>query len=486
LRRLVITIDLTKIGGLVSRFKITHLLLLSFALHLFTIAFPSDGSTVMDEVYFVTSSRLALLLQPGPIDNPPLAQLVVAIFMKVLGDYWFAWRFPIVLTAVGSLYVFYLIAKRFMNERYALFAVAMLSFDVVFFVHGSLYYIDMPSILLGLSGMELYFARRYSWSAFSFGLSFLMKAFGLLFLGAILIYHVATYLESGPASKCKEPRSNGGEGRKNLKKFLTFLVILILVAGGGLWIYDAAYNPTTNLVSQPVTFGVVVVTNQQGNAIATYTYTNIFNATKGAPITNPMQNVMWMTPNPARGFWSTAATGARRTWDWILPIDYSYCLLPVHYYYSVLTANGALTEAGGVGLGNFDGQVYPPGSVQIDWQLEITPFVEYFFIPILIVASFNIVRKKDENRLAVLLLSWMAAGYGPFLLAGTLIPNWTTLWHYNYLLYTLPPVALGLPYFWLNVIKDEAKRGTVMLIHLAITVGFFLYFFPVPLFRVGF
>ena len=481
MRRLLITIDVTKIGNLVSRLKIAHLLLLSFALHLFTIPFPSDGSTVMDEIYYLTSSRLALLLQPGPIDNPPLAQIMVAISIKILGDYWFAWRFPIVLTAIGSLYVFYLIAKRFMNEKYALFGVAMLSFDVVFFVHGSLYYIDMPSILLGLTGMELYFAKRYNWSAFSFGLSFLMKTFGLLFLAAILIYHVATHLEPGRfRNKVKERRT---KRKKNLKKFLTFLAILILVAGGGLWLYDAVYNPTTNLVSQPVTISQIIVVNQQGNPVTTYAYTYVFNTTKGAPITNPIQNVMLFSPNPTRGFWSTATTSAITPWDWILPLDYSHSLLPVHYYYSALTANGTVTGGGGVGLGNINGQVYPPGSLLIDWQLEITPFIEYFFIPILLVSLFNIVRKKDENKLAVFLLSWMTAGYCPFLLAGILIPHWTTIWHYNYLLYTILPLALGIPYFWLKVIKSPEIRGAVMLTHLALTVVFFLYFFPVPLFR---
>jgi 4-amino-4-deoxy-L-arabinose transferase-like glycosyltransferase len=434
------------------------------------MAFPNDGSPVMDEVYYVTSSRLALMFRPGPIDNPPLAQLIVAISMKVLGDYWFAWRFPIVLTAVGSLYVFYLIAKRFMNERYALFGAALLSFDVVFFVHGSLYYLDMPAILFGLIGIELCLAKKYNWSAFAFGISFLMKGFGLLFLVAIFIYHIATHQKLGRLA-----------GKANFKRFLAFLTIWVLVAGGGLWLYDGVYNPTSNLISRPVTVAAIVMTNAQGSPVTTYYRTIIFNETKGYAITNPVQNVMLMFPRPGRGFFSTAGTAPKTPWDWILPI-HDYSLIPVHYYYAALR-EGRIVGGTGGGLGNINGEVFPPGSLLIDWQLEITPFVEYFFIPIVAVALFNLARKKDEDKVAVLLLSWMTASYGPFLLAGILIPGWTVIWHYNYLLYSIPALTLGIPYFWLTLVKNSEIRRMFMLTQLALTVVFFLYFFPVPLFR---
>jgi 4-amino-4-deoxy-L-arabinose transferase-like glycosyltransferase len=467
----VVEMDFAKIQNSIrnqlSRFKIAHLLLFSFALHLFVIPFPSSDF-VMDEIYWVVSSRLTLQLQPSSVEHPPLARIMGAISMKILGDYWFAWRFPIVLAAIGSLYVFYRIAKRFVNERYALFATALLSFDVVFFVHGSLFYLDMPAIFFGLIGTELYLAKRYYWSAFSFGIAFLMKELGLLFLVAVLIYHIATHLGLGQFGK-----------KADFKKLLAFLVILLLVAGGGLWLYDAIYRPTSNLVSQPVTIAVQQVVDQNGNPIRTIRTILINNSTRGKPITNAIQHALFIL-NTESGIKNTIP--GRGAWSWILPIDNS--LLPVHYYYAATDVNGRTITGNGVGWWNINGAVYPPGSVSVDWQVEITPFVEYFLIPIVIAALFNIVRRRDESRIGVLLLSWLTATYVPFLLISILRPQMPTAFSFNWICYSTPALALGIPYVWQTLIRNHpAIREIVMAIQLVSTVIFFLFFFPIPLFR---
>jgi 4-amino-4-deoxy-L-arabinose transferase-like glycosyltransferase len=454
----VIGIDTAKIQNFVfdsirnqlSKFKISHLLLLSFALHLFTIPFPSTAF-VMDEVYTVGAARYTLLLEPAGLEHPPLVKMLIAISMKIFGDYWFAWRFPIVLAAMGSLYVFYLIAKRFVNERYALFATAMLSFDVIFFVHGTLAYLDMPTVLFGLVGIELYFAKRYNWSAVSFGISLLMKELGLLLLMPIPIYHLVKYLRVKQFKK-------KGKGKGNVKKFMTFLMILLLVAGGGLWLYEIVFRPTSNLVAQPVTVMHVVVVDQNGNPIGYHDNLIIYNSTKGYAITNPIQYAMFLvhlqTASGTSGFRQPLYfIGFKPVWSWIMPVGDS--LVPVHYY----------------------------GDSTVDWQVVITPFVEYFFIPILIVSLFNIARKKDERGVAVLLLSWMTIGYGPWMLVGIIAPRWSTYWDNHFLLYFMPAVALGIPYLWQTLIRNRGVRETVMVIQLALTIVFLLFFFPIPLFR---
>jgi hypothetical protein len=108
--------------------------------------------------------------------------------------------------------------------------------------------------------------------------------------------------------------------------------------------------------------------------------------------------------------------------------------------------------------------------------------VEYFLIPIVAIALFNVVRKKDTGKLGLFLLSWIIATYIPFLLLGIIAyPHWTNFNYY--MLDTIPACALGIPYCWSFIIKEEKWRDACMFIQLLLTIGFFIYFFPVILVR---
>jgi len=433
--------------SLLSKFNIGHLLLLSFALHLFSIPFPSDGGMIFDEVHYLKAVRATLQMLPANAEHMPLAKIVIALSVSIFGDYWFAWRFPIVLMGVASLYVFYRIAKRFMSERYALFATAMLSFDVIFFIHGSIFVLDMPAILFGLLGMELYFAKKYNWSAVAFGISFLMKELGLFFLGAIFVYHMATHL------KLKELKS-----KPNLRKFAVFLVVLLLIGGGGLWIYDIIFKPTTGtIIYQSITKTVIV--DQNGNPISTQT--QIQNVTKANAITNPVEHIKfsWDYFSGLAPAIVTPESQFRPPWSWTMPIGN---IFNSPHYLTVVIIVGGISKT------------------TIDWISQITPFVEYFFLPIIAIAVYNLIKKKDD-QLGILLTSWIIVSYVPWLIEGIFVQRFT----FNYyILYTIPAFALGIPYVWNTVIKNVKIRRMVMLIHLTLTVVFFLYFFPVVLIRV--
>ncbi len=166
--------SLKRAWALAKKINIGHLLLLVLALHLLIISTPSDGF-VFDEAHYVPAAAKTLLMQPANAEHTPLAKIVVGLSIAAFGNYWLAWRLPVVVASVASLYVFYLIATRFFSKNYALLATAFLSFDVMYFVNGSIFILDFPAIFFGLLGIELYFAKRYKWSAASFGVSFLMK-----------------------------------------------------------------------------------------------------------------------------------------------------------------------------------------------------------------------------------------------------------------------------------------------------------------------
>ncbi len=431
----------------VAKFNIWYLLLISFALHLFSIGFPSDGGLIFDETYYVPAAENTLKGIAANAEQMPLAKIMVALSIKIFGDYWFAWRFPILICCMISLYAFYLIAKQFMTERYALYAAALLSFDIIFFVHGSIFVLDMPSIAFGLLGIYLYLTKRYSWSAFSFAVSFLMYAVALLFLAAVVLYHIFTHINLKKMAV-----------HANYRKFLTFLLIFLAVSGGGLWLYEAVYKPSS---ATTITQNVAVNVYENTNSSAVTTVTNTVNSTSNKIMDNPISQLafQWSYFSSLSTTLQTPASQYRPAWTWILPVGNS--LNPPHYYTVAVTANGVTHTT-------------------IDWVSQITPFVEYFLIPILIVALIYTVSKRDKENTGKFLIAWIFATFMPFLALSVIAyPNWTNFNYY--MLDTIPACALGIPYFWDKVVKNNRTRWAIMGVQIALVILFFFYYFPVKL-----
>lgn len=442
------------IGTLVSKLQtilqntllklgISHLLLLSFALHFFVMCFPQDGGMVFDEAHYVPAALRTLQLLPANAEHTPLAKIVVALSIGVFGNYWFAWRVPIVLMAIAALYVFYLIGRKFLSERYSLFATAFLSFDIMFFIHGTIFILDMPAILFGLLGMLLYLNQRYKWSAVSFGVSILMKENGAFFLFATLIYHVATHF------KVKEIKD-----KVNLKTALSFFLIGVLVVGGGMWIYDGVYKPAAGVTMiQNINHNIVL--NESNVPITTITTTT--NNTVSDLITNPVDHFKFawnyfasLVPNI-----NTTESNLRQPWTWILPIG---DIFNSPRYLTVTVSSGNVSR------------------LVINWVSQITPFIAYMLIPVLALTLW-----KHKERFSKFYISWIASTYLPWLFIGAFIQRMT----FNYyFIYTIPAVCLGIPFFWKNLNISDKMRLIGLSLHLLLTILFFFAFFPVILIRV--
>ncbi len=452
---LTINIDFNKLVDFIktwlNKINIGHIVLFSLILHFFVIASPNDGGKIFDEAHYIAASNATLQGLAANAEHMPLAKLVIAVFIKIFGDYWFAWRFPIVIMGAISIYVFYLIAKRFMPDKWALVASSFLLFDVIFFVHSSIYVLDMPSILFGLLGIHLYLSKNYKWSALSFGVSFLMKELALFFLGAILFYHLFTSVK-------------GKISRTSLKKLGVFTLVLVVVAGGGLWMYDLAYKPssaTQVVVSQ---YNQVVV-DQNGNPLTTITSMN--NVTKGTPITNPVAHLTFAL-NYFKGLVPAIVTpdkDLRQPWSWVLPIGDVFN--SPHYLTTAVT-----TTAGSVSVTR----------TLIDWVSQVNPFVEYMLFPIIFLGIINWLmnRRNEDDRLMILSVSWMLTAYMPWLFLGLFVQRMT----FNYyILYTIPAIALGIPYFWRSMPVPDKYKYILVGVHLLLTATFFLGFYPVNLMR---
>jgi len=445
---------ISKIWSLITNFDIGHLLLLAFALHMFAIASTPD-SMIFDEAHYVPAAKATLNLQPANLEHTPLVKIIAAISIRVFGDWWFAWRFPIVLFGVASLLVFYLLAKRFMPEKYALLATAFLTFDTMFFIHGSVYILDMPAIFFGLLGIQLYFTQKYKWSAASLAVSFLCKELGLLFMFSVVIYHFVAKFRI----EHKKVWTLKGLTKKSFATLLIASAVFLLVGGGGLWIYDAVYKPVTNpVVIQNVHVNIVQDVN--GTLISTTTLTDV--STMWSSISNPIEHLQfaWRYFTSLVPAVVTSDKDYRPPWGWILPFG---DVFNSPHYLTVAVTVGSVTHK------------------TIDWVSQINPLVSYAFVPLLFLCIIDFARRKGRE-MDYLYLIWGLVAFMPWVI-DQLVSRMT----FNYyFLYTIPVICLGLGWGYSRLaprITNRYVRYGLIFIHLAAVILFFMWFFPLSLFR---
>lgn len=444
---------ITSLRKALSKFDIGHLLLLSSVLHLFVISFPQDGF-IFDEAHYVPAALQTSQLQAANIEQMPLAKIVVALSMGLFGNYWFAWRFPIVVMGVISLYVFYKIALKFLTVKQALFATSFLLFDIIYFVHSTIFVLDVPAILFGLMGVNFYLSKNYKLSALSLGVSCLMKISGFMFFMTIAIFHVATKLKKANLKK------------SNLRKdsvimLMAFMLVFAMAGGGGLWLYDLVYKPTkTSSVYTIVQNNVIV--DQNGVPITTQTI--ISNVTSAIYIANPFDHLMFsigyfesLVPNI-----QTQERDLRPPLSWILPLP-SINPFNSPVYFAINVNYGYVTKT------------------TVEWVSQNSLPIAYMLIPILILVLINLLKSKERTKehFAILYISWVASTYVPWLYIGTVQ---RVTFNY-YFIFTIPMLCLGIPYFWSRLPLAEKYKNWGMFVHLMLTVVFFFYFFPILIFR---
>jgi dolichyl-phosphate-mannose--protein O-mannosyl transferase len=444
---------LRKLWDLINKFNIGHLLLLSFALHMFAMASTPD-SLIFDEAHYLPAARATLNMQSANLEHMPLVKIMTALSMRIFGDWWFAWRFPIVLTAIGCLFVFYLLAKRFMPEKYALLSTIFLSFDVMFFIHGSICILDMPAIFFGVLGVELYFAKHYKLSAASLGVSFLMKELGLFFMFTVVIYHFAAKFRFEKRWKLKSIT------QKTLVSILSASLVFLLVGGGGLWVYDIAYRPTTNPV-EIHNVHVNVLQDPNGTALTTSTWTEI--STAWSYITNPIDHLKWawnyftaLVPAVV-----TPDADYRPPWGWIMPFGN---IFNSPKYLVVAVTSGQVT------------------TITLNWVAQINPLIAYAFLPLFGLVLVDFIRRKSRP-FDFLYVIWGIVTYLPWLIVGLFFQRMT----FNYyFLYTIPVICLGIGWSYSRLaprITNRYVRYGLIFIHLAAVILFFVWFFPLQIFR---
>jgi len=422
---------------------------------------------VFDEVHYIKATRAHLEGIGANAEHTPLVKVFMTIPFTLLGDYWFAWRFPIVVCCMISYLAFYYIAKHFLERRYALLATTFLCFEVMYFIHGTIFLLDMPAIMFGMLGIAFYLRKHHIWSSVSMALAILCKEIALLLLGALLIYVLATKNYpmnfTRPSFRGKHKHKLKFKSIRKLfplvKGMFIYIGIFVLVGFTFILAYDNIYK-----ISKGERISIVVhnniITDENGNPITTSVYTST--QTHHDYITNPIEHLKLFTTY--HGEWmvdlNLTYRAFQKPWNWITPLDPKAIIdYPVYFNVHVTAGDKSYNT--------------------ISWKGQGTLPIWYGFWLVIPMTVYQLLTGK-ERALSWLLLAWVA-GSTAFWIGMELIKK-STGFNY-YFIYTVPGLCLGIVFFWKNMEISDRLRNFALSVHLLSVLIFFVYFFPVNFIR---
>ena len=232
---------------------LSQLLLATLLLRLLWLSQPPD-QLIFDEVYYVNAARVILgwplpagatyADAPAGLDpnteHLPLAKLIIAGSMRLLGDNAYGWRLPSVLFGTATVGLLYLLVRRVgRREDVALFAAFILSFDNLVFVHSRIATLDIFMLFFLLLGVYFYARARPTLAGAALALAALAKLNGIYGLGAIAAYEVLRF-----ASQPQRRAALRAAGANLLLVFGSFLMVFLVV----LWPLDRLWTGYTDPV----------------------------------------------------------------------------------------------------------------------------------------------------------------------------------------------------------------------------------------------
>ena len=429
---------------------IIHILLLSLALHLFVISFPSDGGKVFDEVSYVQASLDFMAGKASNLEHSFLGKAWAGFSIAVFGNSWFAWRIPSVLFGLFSIFVFYRLARIYLNEYEALCASAFLSFENIFFTHSSLLMLDVPPLFFGILGIFLYYKGRYWSSAAVLSLSFLCKEWGIMFAAIVAVDSIM--------------QSDRNLNAKSLRQAAIFLLIYLGGIFLAMWAYDLIYKP----VVQAKVMQATVIVDDKGNVAAKERQ-----RTENLPIRNPVDHFRYML-NYHRSLvmkdheeidaWNNFP------WGWISPF---YVKAPI-YFQTTLTKNVTWTSS--------DQTVQSTTKIThpITWTGMGNLLI---WLSIWLVFPFCVFRilTKRSVHLDYLIVIWIAVTYLPWLYVSLVMKR---IVYSYYFINTVPALCLGIPHFLSTVFSSGPTARAILCVWLSLAIGFFFFYFPVNVFHL--
>jgi 4-amino-4-deoxy-L-arabinose transferase-like glycosyltransferase len=437
-----------QIFNIVKRVNIIHVFLIVLAFHLFVMSTPSEGF-IFDESHYVPAARDTVHFIAANAEHTPLSKLVIGWSINVFGDWWFAWRITPVIFSSLSIILIYLIAKEFMAKKYALFAATFASLDVLLFVNGSIAILDAQALFFALAGVYFVFKKKWGFSAIAFAVAVLSKEIAVTILLGVALFLVLEKIKF--RIRVKKPKF------ANYKSLLVFASLFFLITFGGIYAYDVIYKPSSENMVQTQVIKTVLV---DGNGSAVSTQLSTTNVTNHIYITNPIQHLIFaftyysgLTPtiNPS-------AKDLRPAWSWALPLVNA--ANPPQYY--------------GVGV-----TVGEKTTTTISYLSQVSYPVTIFVVPTLGLCFF-LMFKRRMDQFSFLYVGWIIGTYLPWILFSIFIQKMT----FNYyFMYTMPILDIGAPWFISKLGLSDRNKLMLLVGLLLVTGVYFLYYFPINLFR---
>ena len=427
-------------------------LALLFAAHMIQIPFP-PRDTIFDESYYIPASQQTLQGIGANPEHMPLPKIIGAISIALLGNNWFGYRFPQVVMQIIALYLFYLVARRFLGSPWGLGATMLLGFDTVFFIHGGALLLDMPLFVFAFLAFELYFRQHYWASAVAMGVAAFSRETAIWYFLPLAIYHVY---------------HNYHLNKQLLKRALIiglrYSLIALLVFVSLLWAYDVAFHPAMGTTYTTI-YTTVYVWGGNSTArhvVSTYVSTSV--SASSQLITNPVQHLSWLLHYHTSFQLNESYAPYDYAYNWISPIalngNHSLIMFNTAYYYRLdvfVTYNGTTTD-------------YAPIWYQEQGNLALW----YGIWPAMGFLIYGLIRKPQDRPTALFIMTGILATYLPWVVYN-LIGN---LFQFNYyMIWSLPFIAMGLAFAWKQLPK---KYGTTVLaLNVTLAFVFFLWFFPI-------
>jgi 4-amino-4-deoxy-L-arabinose transferase-like glycosyltransferase len=158
-----------------------------FALHLIIILTPPKAY-VFDEAHYVPSAKCMINGTVCNVEHPPLSKAAIALGIRIFGDNGIGWRLPTVLAGTLSIAIVYLITRRLRDEKTALIAAFLMSFESLWFTHSSIALLDVIAIFFALLGVYLFVCGRKIPAGIALGIGMLGKETVLLVIPPLILY----------------------------------------------------------------------------------------------------------------------------------------------------------------------------------------------------------------------------------------------------------------------------------------------------------
>jgi len=169
-------------------FWLCLLVVATLAMHLVIIASPSE--LILDESHYVPDAKMIIAEHETlRIEHPPLAKLLIAAGIELLGDNPWGWRLFPVIFGTATIVLFYFLCRRLnMSRDAASIATFLLALENMTFVQASVAMLDVYCLTFMMASFLLYVSRGYWSSGIAVALAALAKLNGALAL-PVMFFH---------------------------------------------------------------------------------------------------------------------------------------------------------------------------------------------------------------------------------------------------------------------------------------------------------